>query len=108
MPAFITKGCFTDHGGIIKQGDDFWQVDGKGIHLEGMTHYCPKCKVISRAIGSEHGLMKINDKNPIVAGDFATCGAQYQKISDLAVRVRGGGAGGPSSLTFRPLAFNKI
>ena len=39
MQAFITKGCFTDHGGKIIQGDDSWIIEGKGIHLEGMTHY---------------------------------------------------------------------
>jgi len=55
MQAFITKGCMTDHGGIILQGEDSWQVEGKGAHLEGMTHYCPRCKVMSKAIGSERG-----------------------------------------------------
>lgn len=53
MQAFITKGCFTDHGGQILEGDDSWIVDGKGVHLEGMVHYCPKCKVMSKAIGTE-------------------------------------------------------
>ena len=33
MQAFITKGCFTDHGGKIIQGDDSWIIEGKGIHL---------------------------------------------------------------------------
>jgi hypothetical protein len=28
MQAFITKGCMTDHGGIIQQGDDSWIVEG--------------------------------------------------------------------------------
>ena len=44
MQAFITKGCFTNHGGKIIEGDDSWLVDGKGVHLEGMGHFCPKCK----------------------------------------------------------------
>ena len=69
MQAFITKGCFTDHGGKIIQGDDSWIIEGKGIHLEGMTHYCPKCKVLSKAIATENGFMQINGRNPIVAGD---------------------------------------
>ena len=90
MQAFITKGCFTDHGGKIIEGDDSWVVDGKGVHLEGMTHYCPKCKVISKAIASENGFMQISGKNPIVAGDSSTCGSRYIKVSDLAVRDRGG------------------
>ena len=91
MQAFITKGCFTDHGGKIIQGDDSWIIEGKGIHLEGMTHYCPKCKVLSKAIATENGFMQINGRNPIVAGDVSTCGAKYIKISDLAVRSRGSG-----------------
>jgi hypothetical protein len=28
MQAFITKGCFTNHGGKIIEGDDSWLVDG--------------------------------------------------------------------------------
>ena len=91
MQAFITKGCFTDHGGKIIQGDDSWLVDGKAAHLEGMTHYCPKCKVLSRAIASENGFMQVNGKNLIVAGDLSSCGSKYIKISDLAVRSRGSG-----------------
>ncbi|QHH94515.1 hypothetical protein FPL18_12060 [Acinetobacter gyllenbergii] len=46
MQAFITRGCFTNHGGKIVEGDDFWLVDGKAAHLEGMSHYCPKCNVV--------------------------------------------------------------
>ena len=91
MQAFITKGCFTDHGGKIIQGDDSWLVDGKAANLEGMTHYCPKCKVLSRAIASENGFMQVNGKNLIVAGDLSSCGSKYIKISDLAVRSRGSG-----------------
>ena len=91
MQAFITKGCFTDHGGKIIQGDDSWLVDGKAAHLEGMAHYCPKCKDLSRAIASENGFMQVNGKNLIVAGDLSSCGSKYIKISDLAVRSRGSG-----------------
>ena len=89
MPAFITKECYTTHGGRIEQCADFWQVDGRGIHLEGMTHYCPKCKVMSKDLGSERGFIQINGKNPIVDGDLSTCGSRYMKISDLAIRERG-------------------
>lgn len=91
MQAYITKGCTTDHGGIIQQGDDSWIVDGKGVHLEGMTHFCPKCRVMSKAIATERGFMQVNGKNFIVAGDLSTCGSKYIKISDLAVRDRGTG-----------------
>ena len=95
MQAFITKGCFTNHGGKIIEGDDSWLVDGKGVHLEGMGHFCPKCKVVSKALATQRGFIQVNGRNPIVAGDTATCGAKYMKISDLA--VRGGGSGSASS-----------
>ena len=95
MQAFITKGCFTNHGGKIIEGDDSWLVDGKGVHLEGMGHFCPKCKVVSKALATQRGFIQVNGRNPIVAGDTATCGAKYMKISDLA--VRSGGSGSASS-----------
>ena len=56
MQAFITKGCFTNHGGKIIEGDDSWLVDGKGVHLEGMGHFCPKCKVVSKALATQKRL----------------------------------------------------
>lgn len=56
---------------------------------EGMSHFCPKCKVLSKAVASENGFIQVNGKNPIVAGDTSTCGSKYIKISDLAVRDRG-------------------
>lgn len=92
MQAFITKGCFTNHGGQIIEGDDSWLVDGKGVHLEGMGHFCPKCKVVSKALATQRGFMQVNGRNPIVAGDTSTCGAKYMKISDLAVRSSGSGS----------------
>jgi len=97
MQAFITKGCFTNHGGRIIEGDDSWIVEGKGVHLEGMTHYCPKCKVLSKAIATQRGFIQVNGRNPIVAGDTSTCGAKYMKISDLAVRGGGSGSANTSS-----------
>ncbi len=91
MQAFITRGCFTDHGGKILEGEETWLVDGKAIHLEGMTHYCPRCKVLSKAIATERGFIQVNGRNPIVAGDVSTCGSRYIKISDLAVRSSNSG-----------------
>ena len=99
MQAFITKGCFTNHGGKITEGDDSWLVDGKGVHVEGMSHYCPKCNVVSKALATQRGFIQVNGRNPIVAGDTATCGAKYMKISDLAVR-----SGGSSSASSSPIS----
>lgn len=68
MQAFITRGCFTNHGGKIVEGDDFWLVDGKAAHLEGMSHYCPKCNVVSKAIATQRGFIQVNDRN-VIGGD---------------------------------------
>ena len=90
MKALITVGCMTDHGGIISTGDSSYLVEGKAVHLDGMTHFCPKCKVQARAIASNQGFMMVGGKSIVAVGDQATCGAKYLKISDLAVM---GGSG---------------
>lgn len=89
MKALITIGCKTDHGGIIVLGDSSFLVEGKAIHLDGMTHYCPKCKVQSRAISSSQGFMTVGGKSIVAVGDTSSCGSKYMKISDLAVMSNG-------------------
>jgi uncharacterized Zn-binding protein involved in type VI secretion len=91
MKALITVGCKTDHGGIIVLGDSSFLVDGKAVHLDGMTHYCPKCKIQSRAIASNQGFMIVGGKSIVAVGDTSTCGSKYLKISDLAVMSNGTG-----------------
>ncbi|MEK7739156.1 MAG: PAAR domain-containing protein, partial [Pseudomonadota bacterium] len=69
MTAFITVECTTDHGGIIVSGDSSFVVEGKAVHLDGMAHYCPKCKVQSRAIASNQGFMTVGGKSIVAVGD---------------------------------------
>jgi len=97
MKALITVGCKTDHGGIIVLGDSSFLVDGKAVHLDGMTHYCPKCKVQSHAISSNQGFMIVSGKSIIADGDTSTCGSRYMKISSMAVIT-----GGPSKRNLTP------
>ena len=89
MKALITIGCKTDHGGIIVQGDSSFLIEGKAVHLDGMTHYCPKCQVQSRAIASNQGFMIVSGKSIVAVGDTSTCGSKYLKLSDLAVISNG-------------------
>lgn len=89
MKALITVGCKTDHGGIIVLGDSSFLVEGKAVHLDGMTHFCPKCKVQSRAIASNQGFMIVGGKSIVAVGDTSSCGSKYLKISDLAVMSSG-------------------
>ena len=79
----------TDHGGMIILGDFSFLVEGKAVHLDGMTHYCPRCKVQSRAIASNQGIMIVGGKSIVAVSDTSTCGSKYLKISDLAVMNNG-------------------
>ena len=91
MKALITKGCYTSHGGKIDTGDDSFLVEGKAVHLDGMTHWCPTCKVISSANASMKGFITVKGKTIVAAGDSSTCGSIYQPISYLVVRDNGSG-----------------
>ncbi|WP_089604866.1 PAAR domain-containing protein [Acinetobacter piscicola] len=93
MKALITVGCTTDHGGYIILGDSSFIVEGKAVHLDGMTHYCPRCQIQSKAIASNQGFMTVGGKSIVAAGDLSTCGSRYIKISDLAVMASGSSSG---------------
>lgn len=85
MKPLITVGCTTDHGGMIESGDSSFLVEGKSVHLDGMSHFCPKCKTQSTAIASHQGFITVKGKSIVAEGDSATCGAKYLRLSDLAV-----------------------
>lgn len=103
MKALITVGCKTDHGGIIILGDSSFLVDGKAVHLDGMTHFCPKCKVQSRAIASNQGFMIVGGKSIVAVSDTSTCGSRYLKISDLAVMSNAFGNGSSTTNIIAPI-----
>ena len=46
MQATITIGDKTTHGGVVTEVDNTFVVQGKPAHLQGMKHYCPKCKTM--------------------------------------------------------------
>lgn len=52
MKPAIVIGNTADHGGIVSTGDSTYLIDGKAAHFEGMTHFCPKCKVTVTALSS--------------------------------------------------------
>ncbi len=103
MKALITVGCMTDHGGIIVLGDSSFLVEGKAVHLDGMTHYCPKCRVQSRAIAKNQGFMVVGNKSIVADGDTSSCGSKYMKISSLAVMTSGSGKGSSTPSSIIPL-----
>lgn len=108
MKALITTGCKTDHGGVIVLGDSSFLVEGKAVHLDGMSHFCPKCKVQSRAIATKQGFMVVGGKSIVAVGDSSTCGSKYIKISDHAVMSKGFGSGSSTSKSTPTIANNFI
>ena len=51
--AFIGLGAKTTHGGIVVEGEPSLIMNGIAVHLNGMTHYCPKCQTMVTAISSD-------------------------------------------------------
>jgi len=94
----IVIGNVTDHGGVVSVGDNSYLIDGKAAHLEGMTHFCPKCKVTVTALSSSP-LVVINGRAIIVAGDKASCGATFLPSQSLWVRDQGSSSGSGNSKT---------
>ncbi|MEG0483219.1 MAG: PAAR domain-containing protein [Acinetobacter sp.] len=89
MKALITRGCTTNHGGIIYEADDSFIIQGKAVHLDGMKHFCPQCNVISYAIAANTGFMIVGTRTIVGDGDTSTCGSKYIKNQDLVVRESG-------------------
>lgn len=85
MPAYVTVGSTTSHGGQISQGDALVPMDGKAVHLVGMTHWCSKCKVMSVAQTGDP-LFIVNGKPAVPVGAVASCGAQYQGSQSIVVQ----------------------
>lgn len=98
MKQLITVGSKTTHGATISNGDFSFLIEGKAVHLEGMTHYCPLCKTTSTAISSGKGFMMVGDKTIIMANDKATCGASFIPSQNLVLRVSGSGGSSANNL----------
>lgn len=96
MQATITIGDKTTHGGVVTEVDNTFVIEGKPAHLQGMKHYCPKCKSMVSAIAS-NSLVLINGKAMIVAGDKTTCGATFVPGQSLAGKAQAAGSSSGSS-----------
>lgn len=97
MKPLITIGCKTDHGGIVAETDPSFQIEGKPVHLEGMKHFCPKCKKVVSAVSLDKSFLVVGSKTIIMAGDKTTCGATFLPQQSLVVRDAGSGSGGGGS-----------
>ena len=97
MKPLITIGCKTDHGGVVVEVDSTFQIEGKPVHLEGMKHFCPKCKKVVSAVSLGKGFLVVGSKTIIMAGDKTTCGATFLPQHSLVSRDAGSGSGCGSS-----------
>jgi uncharacterized Zn-binding protein involved in type VI secretion len=83
MKKAIVIGGSTDHGGVVTVGHDTFKIDGKSVHLEGMTHFCPKCGITVTAISIGYA-PPVNGKRIILVGDKTSCGATFiETVHDL-------------------------
>lgn len=76
LKSAVVIGSTTTHGGIITAGCETFTSHGKPVHLEGMKHFCPKCKMEVVAI-AEGGLVSVFGQRVILDGDKASCGAVF-------------------------------
>lgn len=93
MKPLITIGNKTDHGGVVTEVNTTFLIEGKAVHLEGMKHYCPKCRTMVSAVSSGQGFLTVDGKTIIMAGDKTTCGATFLPQQNLVVRTGGSGSG---------------
>ncbi|ENV14210.1 PAAR domain-containing protein [Acinetobacter schindleri] len=82
--AFITLGSQTSHGGVVAEAENSILIQGIAVHLQGMKHYCPKCNSVVTAIAKNQSITVLG-RAVIVAGDKASCGAQFLANQHLTV-----------------------
>lgn len=85
--ALITLGSATSHGGVVTECDSSFLINGIAVHLNGMKHYCPKCKATVAAIAADLSVT-VKGRAVVVAGDKATCGAIFLPSQHLAVSAK--------------------
>lgn len=88
MKVMITQGTTTTHGGVVSEVFDKFSIDGKKIHLDGMTHYCPLCKTTVSAIGTDSTKI-VMGKKMVFEGDKTSCGATFIGNQTLAFSTTG-------------------
>ncbi|RKG31096.1 PAAR domain-containing protein [Acinetobacter tianfuensis] len=85
--ALITLGAKTTHGGIVAEVESSFLINGIAVHLNGMKHFCPKCKAVVAAIATDMSTT-VKGRAIIRAGDQTTCGASFLPQQQLAVSAK--------------------
>ncbi len=85
--ALITLGSNTDHGGVVSEVENSFTINGVAVHLNGMKHFCPKCKVMTTAIAADQ-TTTVKGRAVVVAGDKTACGATFLPTQNLTVSAK--------------------
>ena len=85
--AFIGLGAKTTHGGIVVEGEPSLIMNGIAVHLNGMKHYCPKCKTTVAAIAADP-TTQVKGRGVVIVGDKTTCGATFLPSQNLVVSAK--------------------
>ena len=84
MIALITLGSNTSHGGIVTECENTFTINGIAVHLNGMKHFCPKCKVMVAAVAADQSTV-VQGRAVVIVGDKTTCGATFLANQALVV-----------------------
>lgn len=76
MKSLITLGSKTSHGGVVAECEPSFVINGVAVHLNGMKHFCPKCKATVAAIAADQSTT-VMGRGVVIAGDKTTCGATF-------------------------------
>lgn len=87
MKALITLGSKTSHGGIVTESEPSFVINGIAVHLNGMKHYCPKCKTTVSAIASDQSTT-VKGRGVVIVGDKTTCGATFLPQQNMVVSAK--------------------
>jgi uncharacterized Zn-binding protein involved in type VI secretion len=85
--ALVTLGSQTSHGGIVAECENTFTINGIAVHLNGMKHFCPKCKATVAAIASDQ-TTTVKGRAVVIVGDKTTCGASFMPNQNLVVSAK--------------------
>lgn len=85
--ALVTMGSKTTHGGIVTECESSFVINGIAVHLNGMKHFCPKCKMVVSAVAADPSTTVLG-RALVVAGDKTTCGATFLGNQSLTVSAK--------------------
>lgn len=85
--ALVTLGSKTSHGGVVAECESSFVINGIAVHLNGMKHYCPKCKTTVAAIAADP-TTQVKGRSVVIVGDKTSCGATFLPNQNLVVSAK--------------------